>query len=214
MCWSATADLVAGSGIAAIGVVGLAQVRRARDLPLAALPLLLGTHQLIEAAVWHSGGGAGPATTAWAVVAMPLLALWVPCGVLLAAPSPAPRRLLLPLVAGIATAAVLAVCIAVRPVTAEVRGHTVGYVVHLPLPGLVIAGYLLATVGALLLTTDPLLRLLGALVGAGALICFLLWKLEYVSTWCAFAAVSAVLMVGWVRRGPRKPARAPGLRTP
>ncbi|WP_406134772.1 DUF6629 family protein [Streptomyces sp. NBC_01089] len=214
MCWSATADLVAGSGIAAIGVVCLAQVRRARDLPLAALPLLLGTHQLIEAAVWHSGGGAGPATTAWAVVAMPLLALWVPCGVLLAAPNPAPRRLLLPLAAGIATAAVLAVCIAVRPVTAEVRGHTVGYVVDLPLPGLVVAGYLLATVGALLLTTDPLLRLIGALVGAGALICFLLWKLEYVSTWCAFAAVSAVLMVGWVRRGPGKPARTPGLRTP
>ncbi|WP_405564984.1 DUF6629 family protein [Streptomyces sp. NBC_01180] len=214
MCWSATADLVAGSGIAAVGVACLTQLRRARDLPLAALPLLLGIHQVIEAEVWHSGGGTGPATTAWAVIALPLLALWVPCGVLLAAPRPAPRRLLLPVVAGTATAAVLTLRIADRPVIAEVRGHTVGYMVDLPLPALLVAGYLLATVGSLLLTPDPLLRLFGAVVSAGALICFLLWKLEYVSTWCAFAAVSAVLMAGWVRRGPAKSARPAGPRTP
>ncbi|WP_405774065.1 DUF6629 family protein [Streptomyces sp. NBC_00859] len=208
MCWSATADVVAGSGIALIGVACLARVRRARDLPLAALPLLLGAHQVIEAAVWNSGGGAGPATTAWAVVALPLLALWVPCGVLLAAPPAARRRLLIPVVAGLVTASVLALCIAGRPVTAEVRGHTLGYAVALPLPALVITGYFLATVGSLLLTPDPLLRLFGAVAGAGALICFLLWKLEFVSTWCAFAAVSAVLMTGWVGRGPRRGAPA------
>jgi hypothetical protein len=214
MCWSATADLVAGSGIAVVGVACLVRVRRVQDLPLAALPLLLGAHQVIEAVVWSSGGGKGPATTAWAVVALPLLALWVPCGVLLAAPRPARRRLLLPVVAGIATASVLAICLAVRPVTAEVRGHTVGYVIDLPLPALVVGGYLVATVGSLLLTADPLLRLLGAVIGAGALICFLLWRLEYISTWCAFAAVSAVMMFGWVRRGPGHSTRAAGLRTP
>ncbi|MFE2379721.1 DUF6629 family protein [Streptomyces sp. NPDC059398] len=217
MCWSATADLAAGSAVAAVGVACLARTRRTRDLPLAALPLLLGIHQVIEAVVWHAGGGAGPATTAWAVVALPVLALWVPCGVLLAAPRPVPSRLLLPVAAGTATASVLALRIAARPVTAEVRGHTVGYVIDLPLPALVVAGYLLATVGSLVITTDPLLRLFGAVVGAGALICFLLWRLEYVSTWCAFAAVSAVLMLGWVRRGPGSPARArrnPGIRTP
>lgn len=73
MCWSATADLVAGTAIAAVGVACVAQVRRARDLPLAALPLLLGAHQVIESVVWRSAGGAGPATVAWAVIALPLL---------------------------------------------------------------------------------------------------------------------------------------------
>ncbi|WP_329168877.1 hypothetical protein OG709_33800 [Streptomyces sp. NBC_01267] len=212
MCWSPTADVVAGSCIAAVGVACLTQVRRIRDLPLAALPLLLGIHQIIEAAVWNSGGGAGPATTAWAVIALPLLAMWVPAGVLLAAPPPARRRLLVPAAAGLATGITLAFCVAVRPVTAEVRGHTLGYVVDLPLPWLIVVGYLLATVGSLLLAGDPLLRLFGAVVAAGAAVCFLLWKLEFVSTWCAFAAVSAVIVLGWVRRGPRNPA-AGGLRT-
>ncbi|HET6855660.1 MAG TPA: DUF6629 family protein, partial [Streptomyces sp.] len=78
MCWSATADLVAGVGIAGVGAACVVRVRRVRDLPLAALPLLLGAHQMVEAVVWRSGGGTGPATTAWAVIALPLLAVWVP----------------------------------------------------------------------------------------------------------------------------------------
>lgn len=57
MCWSATADLVAGAGVAAVGVACVARVRSARDLPLAALPLLLGAHQLVESAVWDADGG-------------------------------------------------------------------------------------------------------------------------------------------------------------
>lgn len=105
MCWNATADLVAGTGIAAIGVVCVVRTSRSRDLPLAALPLLLGAHQIIESFVWRSDGGAGPATVAWAVIALPLLALWVPSAVLIAAPPRARRRLLLPVVTGAATAA-------------------------------------------------------------------------------------------------------------
>ncbi|MFE9480878.1 DUF6629 family protein [Streptomyces spororaveus] len=60
MCWSATADLVAGTVISAAGIVCLARLRRARDLPVAALPLL---------------------------------AVWVPAGVLLAAAPGVRRRL-------------------------------------------------------------------------------------------------------------------------
>jgi uncharacterized protein DUF6629 len=126
MCWSATADLVAGTSISAIGVACVAQAHRARDLPLASLPLLLGTHQIIESVVWRSGGGSGPATMVWAVIALPLLPVWVPFGVLLAAPPRVRRRLVVPAAAGLATAAVLAYCLAIRGVTADARGHTLG----------------------------------------------------------------------------------------
>ncbi|NUK00862.1 hypothetical protein HRW23_08085 [Streptomyces lunaelactis] len=202
MCWSATADLVAGTAIAAAGVACVAQVRRARDLPLAALPLLLGAHQVIESVVWRSAGGASPATVAWAVIALPLLPVWVPFGVLLAAPSRVRPRLVVPAAAGLATAAVLAYCLATRPVTAEIRGHTLAYVLDLPNSPLIIIGYLLATVGSLLLAKDPLLRLLGVVAGAGAVVCAALWRLEFVSTWCALAAVVSVVMVRWVWRLP------------
>ncbi|GEB55922.1 DUF6629 family protein [Streptomyces gardneri] len=199
MCWSATADLWAGLGIGAVGLVSIASVRRAGDVPLAALPLLLGAHQVVEAAVWRSGGGAGPATLAWAVIALPLLPVWVPVGVLTAARPADRRRLVVPLAAGLATAAVLAYRLATRPVTAEVRGHTLGYVVDLPHAALLLAGYLLATVGALLLARDRILRLLGLLAGAGAVVCVLLWRTEFVSTWCALAAAASLVLLVWVR---------------
>src|SRR5687767_12471525 len=132
MCWSAGADLVAGVGVAAVGAACVVRADRGRDLPLAALPLLLGGHQMIEAAVWASDGGTGPAVLLWAVVALPLLALWVPVGVWCAAPRSARRALIVPLAAGAVTTPALGYVLATRPVRAEIRGHTIGYVLDLP----------------------------------------------------------------------------------
>lgn len=184
----------------AVGAVCVMRCRRVPDLPLASLPLLLGAHQAVESVVWSSGGGAGPATLVWAVIALPLLALWVPLGVLSAAPSRARRRLTVPVAVGVAVAAALAYCLATRPVTAEIRGRTLGYVLQLPYPGVLVTGYVLATVGSLLLAGDGRLRLFGVVVALGAVLCVLLWRLEFLSTWCAFAAVTSGLLLAWVRR--------------
>ncbi|MEV7731894.1 DUF6629 family protein [Streptomyces sp. NPDC088921] len=202
MCWSATADLVAGTAIASVGAVCVARTRRAGDLPLAALPLLLGAHQLVEARIWHTGGGTGAATVAWAVIALPVLAVWVPVGVWCAVPRRTGRRVTPVVAVGAVTAAFLAHALATRPARAEIRGHTMAYVIGLPHAELLVAGYLIATVGALLLSGDRSLTALGVLTGAGALVCWLLWRLEFVSTWCALAAVCSVVLYGWVRTRP------------
>ena len=202
MCWSATADLVAGTAITCVGVACVARTRRAGDLPLAALPLLLGAHQLIEAHVWHTGGGTGAATLTWAVIALPVLALWVPLGVWSASPHRARRRVTAVVLVGLVTAGFLAYGLATRPVRAEIRGHRMAYVIGLPEAQLLVAGYLVATVGALLLSGDRRLTLLGVLAGAGAVVCWLLWRLEFVSTWCALAAVCSVVLYGWAGRRP------------
>jgi hypothetical protein len=97
---------------------------------------------------------------------------------------------------------VLAYGIATGPVTAEIRGHTVGYRLDLTHPPVLVAGYLLATVGSLLVSGDRRLLVLGAVVAAGAAACFTLLRLEFVSTWCAFAAVWSVLLWDWTRRRP------------
>ncbi|MFD9502619.1 DUF6629 family protein [Streptomyces sp. NPDC060035] len=199
MCWSANADLVVGAGVIAIGVACVARPLRARDLPLASLPLLLGAHQIVESVIWRSGGGSGTATVVWAVIALPLLALWVPLGVLCAAPRRARRRLSVPLAAGIATSAAFSYSLATRPVAADIRGHTLGYVLDLALPELLVAGYLLATVGSLLLSGDRRLVVLGVLIAVGAAVCVALWRTEFISTWCALAAVCSVVLLGWAR---------------
>ncbi|MFI6938634.1 DUF6629 family protein [Streptomyces sp. NPDC050418] len=199
MCWSASANLVAGGAIAAIGVacVTRAARNRPRALPLAALPLLLGAHQLIEAYIWNAGGGSGPATVAWAVIALPLLPLWVSFGVLYAAPPRAHRRLLLPATAAVLTSTALAHTLATTTVTAEIRGHTMGYAIGLPHAPVLLAGYLVATVGALLWSGDRGLVQLGLLAGIGAAVCAVVWRTEFISTWCAWAAVCSVVVCRW-----------------
>ena len=210
MCWSATADLFAGGAVAAVGVAALASVRRGRDVLLAALPLVLGVHQLIEAVVWRGtdgdvgGGTAAVARTAWAVIAYPLLPVLVPVGVLLAVgatASPARRRLLVVLVAlGLVVSAVLAFGVARHGVSAQVDGHSLRYGVGVGQPVLIGAGYLLATVGALLASGQRDIRLVGVACGFGAVVCLLLWQAAFVSTWCALAAVASLLVLRWVHR--------------
>ncbi|MCQ4214038.1 DUF6629 family protein [Streptomyces longispororuber] len=210
MCWSATADLVAGTAVTAVGVACVTRAARTRPraVPLAALPLLLGAHQLIEAVIWNDGGGSGPATVAWAVIALPLLPLWVPLAVLCAAPPRARRRLLVPVAAGVVTSAVLAYVLAATTVTAEVRGHTMGYAIGLPHAGWLVGGYLLATIGSLLLSGEAGLVLLGGLVAVGAAGCAALWRWEFISTWCACAALCSVVLYGWLRGGPPAVSRS------
>ncbi|MFI2609282.1 DUF6629 family protein [Kitasatospora sp. NPDC018619] len=215
MCWSAQADAVAGGLVTVVGVACLARARRAgrpERLPLAALPLVLGVHQLIEALVWLGTDGglpdglAGAARTAWAVIALPLLPVLVPAAVWCATDGPRRRVLAALVLLGAAVAVPLAVAVATHPVTATVHGHTLDYAIGVPYPVPLLAGYLLATVGSLLVSGDRLLRHLGLLVGAGTLACALLWHLAFVSTWCALAALASLLLFRWAGR---RPARAP-----
>ena len=189
-----------------LGVIALTRVRRVRELPLAALPLLLGVHQLIEAVVWWGtrgqvgAGTAAVARTAWAVIAYPLLPALVPLAVLLVA-APARRPLLLPFLAvGLLSSAALGRAVAAGPVTASVEGHTVRYGVGVPYGTWVAAGYLLATVGALVLSGQRDVRTLGIVCGLGAAVCLTLWQTAFVSTWCALAALSSVFVLRWLHR--------------
>jgi hypothetical protein len=208
MCWSPNADLVAGGVVAALGVVSFGRtVRagRARDLALAALPLVLGAHQLLESAVWSGwddGTTGGWAVTAWAVIAFPLLPAFVPLAVALAAGRG--RRLrFAPFVAvGLAVSAVFAYAVAGGPVTAEAVGHTMRYGIHaLPAGWLVVAGYLFATLGALFVSNYPDIRLLGTVAFIGVVVCGILWRYAFASTWCALAAVASLVVVKWTWRG-------------
>ncbi|MFE6868229.1 DUF6629 family protein [Kitasatospora sp. NPDC057692] len=222
MCWSARADLVVGGAVTAVGVLGLVRAHRAgrpERLPLAALPLVLGAHQLIEAAVWLGADGdlpaapAGWARTAWAVIALPLLPLLVPLGVRCAAldASRSRRRVLTALVLlGLLVAVPLAHAVATHPVGVTAHAHTLEYRIGVPHPALLLAGYLLATVGAPLVSGDRLLRRLGLLTGVGAVVCALLWRLAFISTWCALAALASVLLLRWTSSpAPAHPHRPP-----
>jgi hypothetical protein len=220
VCWSPTADLVAGTVVGGIGVLALSQVRRPRNVPLACLPLLLGAHQLVESVVWRGLDGTVSATTAhaalliWAAIAFPLLPAFVPLAVLSAIwPDRAARRRVLPLCAlGLVSAGFLAYALAANPVGAVADGHVLTYSLEIPAGLPVIAGYLLSTLGAPLFSGNRDLRWFGLIAAVGAAVCVVVWQLAFASTWCAFAALVSLVLVHWLRRqrtdpGPGEPAR-------
>ncbi|MFJ2580344.1 DUF6629 family protein [Kitasatospora aureofaciens] len=104
-------------------------------------------------------------------------------------------------------AAWLAVAVATHPARATEHGHTLTYDIGVPHAAVLLAGYLLATVGSLFTIGDPTLRRTGLLTGTGAAVCAVLWRLALLSTWCALAALVSALLLRWVGRPPYAPAR-------
>jgi hypothetical protein len=214
MCWSASADAVAGCSIVGLGVLGLGFARTARDVPLAALPLVLGAHQLIEARIWSESAGTGtpvrgPAVVGWALIAFVVLPTYVPAAVLLV-DRRRRRPQLIALVTGVAVSAFLSVQLT-HGVEATQHQHVMDYGVGVPWLPAVLAGYLTATCLPLLASGERLLRDLGVALVAGAMVAAVLDVVAFASVWCALAAVVSLLVV---RRTAREhvPTREPSLR--
>ena len=100
MCFSPEADLIAGVVITAIGVDTLRSVEHPAERPLASLPLIFGTHQLIESLVWWGVDGCvGESVSQWSTwlylaVAFGLLPWFVPWAVQRIEPRPRRRSLM------------------------------------------------------------------------------------------------------------------------
>jgi hypothetical protein len=94
-----------------------------------------------------------------------------------------------------------------RGVSVAEDGHVLAYGLGigggvLGAAGLLVTGYLVACLGAPLLSPDGFVRGFGVAAAVGAAGCVAAWRLAFASTWCAFAALLSVLLLVWVRRGP------------
>lgn len=199
VCFSPEADLVGGLVVGAIGVDACRHLRGRRTyLLLAALPLLLGSHQLIEAFVWWGLRGDVPhavgrvALWAYLLIAFVVLPMFVPVAVLAIEPSAQRRRRMAPFVAiGAGITVVLLVAMLRAPIDAVEHSYHLEYVLQLRNGGIVVALYVVAVCGALLFSGYPHIAVFGFanLVAVG----FLAWLTidGFTSLWCGYAAVSS-----------------------
>ena len=201
MCFSAEADLVAGVVVSGVGVEALRHVQHRREAAVAALPLLFGAHQLTEAFVWWgldgdvSGSTGDLAAKAYLVFAF-ILPVLVPAAMLLLEDDHGRRRRVVPFVVlgGVVSAWLLA-ALANGPVAVSDAGSYVAYDVGLRYGGPVAVAYVIATCGPLLLSSRRRLVIYGALnLGAVTVLAWLLAE-GVVSLWCAWAAVTSVMIV-------------------
>jgi hypothetical protein len=206
MCFSPEVDVVSGVLIGVVGIDALRHVRRPAQLPLAALPILLAVHQLIESVVWWGLDGTVPASLGqhaewlYLTIAFGVLPVLVPFAV--GALEPLSRRRLVGVYVGVGVvvAADLMYAVLRGPITARIEGYHVEYRVELSYGGWVVVLYVLATCGALLMSTHRYVRVYGAVNLFVVLLLAWLDQAALISLWCAWAAVTSVVIAAHLRR--------------
>jgi hypothetical protein len=216
MCFSASADLTAGIVIGALGIDALHHVRHPAERALAALPVLLAAHQLIETFVWWGLEGRVPsplwhgALWLYLAIAFGVLPVLVPVAVGALEPVVNQRRVGVFAVLGVGVAGALMYAVVKGPIEASIEGHSISYQVGLQHGGLIVALYVAATCGAALVSRHRHVQWFGLanLLAAGLLAW--LYKDGLISLWCAWAAVTSLAIVVHLRFAdrPRHPVEA------
>jgi hypothetical protein len=217
MCFSETADLVAGAALLPVAALSLREVRHWREVPFAALPALFAVHQLIETFVWgwHSGD-VSPETGSLAAlvyvfIAWPLLPALVPTSVMLLEPREKSRRMAPFVTVGFVVAAYLTYVVLARPVSVVVHPYCLEYQTGVVNPWLWAVLYIVAIVGSLLMSSYRMVVVFGVLNLVGLIVVAMVYFDGFTSLWCAYAALAsiAVLMHMRSRRGLSESERVP-----
>lgn len=229
MCFSAEADLIAGVVVGGAGIDALRHVQHCREIAIAALPVVFGAHQLIETLVWWGLDANVPAslgdaaTWVYLVIAF-LLPLAVPLAIVSIEPDARRRRLMAPFaVLGAAVSVVLLVELFTGPATATEAGRYLAYDVDLDFGIQITVLYVLATCIPLLLSSNRRIVVFGVLNLAAVTTLGWLMAAGVISLWCAWAAVTSVVIVVHMRTDARgvishqssamKPSAGVGLKT-
>lgn len=203
------ADLVAGAALLPIGALSLRQVREAREIPFAAVPLLLGFHQLVESVVWAGADGsvsseiAHLAALVYVVIALPLLPTLFPAAVWLIE-SPARRRLVAPFLAlGVVVSTYMAWRLWQNGLNVVAHPYGLEYRVGLGFEEIWTGAYIVATMGACLVSGYRTVVAFGVLNLIGLTVVGLAYAQAFASLWCVYAAlVSVLILVHMVWREP------------
>lgn len=205
MCFSPEADLVSGIVVGAIGIDALRHVGRPGERPLAAIPVLLGGHQLVEALVWWGLRGDvsrdvwRPSLVVYLAVAFVVLPVLVPWAVGGLEPVSNRGRMLGFTVVGTGVALVLLHALVQGPIDAVIDGHHVDYRVDLWGGGVIVGLYVVATCGALLTSAHAHVRWFGVVNLVVVVALAWLDQRALVSLWCAWAAVTSVAIAVHLR---------------
>jgi hypothetical protein len=199
MCFSPQADVVGGVVICAIGVDAVRHVRQRREfLALACIPLLLGAHQFIEALVWlwlqgHLPQGIGHvALWAYLLIAFVVLPVFVPLAVIALEPTMRRKWLMVPFaLIGTAIAAILLAAMVRGPVGVRLAPYHLSYSIKISDGLLVVALYVVAVCGPLLLSGYRSVAIFGAVNLVAVIVIAKLTISGFASVWCGWAAVSS-----------------------
>jgi len=219
VCFSAQADLLGGIVVGGIGVDVVRHVDRRKDqLMLAALPLLFAAHQLDEAFVWwglqgHVGSGVGRvAMWIYLLFAFCVLPIFVPTAVWALEPPGRRRVAMIPFIGlGVVVSGLLLRAMVRGPVTAKLAHYHLRYGIGLRSGGVIVAAYVVATCGSLVLSGYRDIAIFG-MVNLAAVAFLARLEIDgFASLWCGWAAITSGAVALHLRFGRPRPSLAHAL---
>ena len=216
MCFSPQADVAGGVLIAVIGVDAVRHIRQRREfIALAWIPLLLGAHQFIEALVWlwlqgHVPRGIGHvALWAYLLIAFVVLPVFIPLAVIALEPTRRRKQVMAPFaLLGAVVAATLFAAMARGPVSVRLAPYHLSYGIRLSDGFLIVALYVVAVCGPLLVSGYREVALFGIVNLVAVIVIARLTISGFASVWCGWAAVSSAAITLHCRSAKPHPRRA------
>ena len=199
MCFSPEADIGGGLVICAIGVDAVRHIGQRREfIALAWIPVLLGAHQFIEALVWlwlqgHVPGGIGHvALWAYLLIAFVVLPVFIPLAVIALEPTRRRKQLMVPFaVLGAVIAGILLAAMIRGPVGVKLAPYHLSYSIRLSDGLLIVALYVVAVCGPLLVSGYRNVALFGIVNLVAVIIIARLTISGFASVWCGWAAITS-----------------------
>jgi hypothetical protein len=216
VCFSPQADIAGGLLITAIGVDAVRHIGQRREfIALAWIPVLLGAHQFIEALVWlwlqgHVPRGIGyVALWAYLLIAFVVLPVFIPLAVIALEPTRRRKQMMVPfaLLGGVIAGTLFAAMIR-GPVGVRLASYHLSYSIRLSDGFLVVALYVVAVCGPLLVSGYRNVMLFGIVNLVAVIIIARLTISGFASVWCGWAAVTSAAITLHCRFAKPHPQRA------
>lgn len=209
MCFSPEMDVAAGLVVTGVGIDCLRHVTKRNQVALAALPIVFGVHQLIEAFVWWELQGkvsqctGDVATYSYLAIALLVLPLLVPWAFLRLGVGRSRAVDVAFVIAGLVAVVVYARLLGLDIPSRRLDGHQVTYFAGEYIPDYVLPIYAVACLGPPLLARARLLQLFGLLNLVVVISLAALNQEGVISLWCVWAAATSVLVNLHLRRARR-----------
>ncbi len=199
VCFSPQADVGGGVLICAIGIDAVRHIRQRREfIALAWIPVLLGAHQFIEALVWlwlqgHVPRGIGHvALWAYLLIAFVVLPVFIPLAVIAVEPTRRRKQMMAPFaLLGAAVAVTLLAAMVRGPVGVRLAPYHLSYSIRVADGLLIIALYVMAVCGPLLVSGYRNVALFGLVNLVAVIVIARLTIAGFASVWCGWAALSS-----------------------
>lgn len=212
MCFSAEASFIVSGTLFVVGITTIRKTVYSKDFPVALIPLIFATQQLVEGLLWLSISHNDTAqsqfwlSNIYGVFIGIIWPLYAPFAIYQAETAVMRKKIIaFTGIAGLGLAVYTAVGLVNEPIVAEIIRHSIHYKHHVSSHQLVIALYLLTTCVPFIFSSYKHLYSAGIIITLGFFVAYFTYLETFASVWCFFAAIASALIYFYFVHRIKKP---------